>query len=156
MKFRILRQDELKEFEEELKQFLIINGVDHESWVALNSNEPDKAIELVEMFSDLIFQQVFERIAFLEYRSKNNLYLFHCKQDTIDLIGLKSQSPNVNFLTIEEIHTSLTKNANEISYFQQSKPYGKNRELELFEMVENGCFVSTQEFYTAIEEVLKK
>ena len=156
MKFRILNQTELKEFEEELKQFLIINGIDHELWLKINENDPNKAIELIELFSDLIFEQVFEKIQFLEYRATNMLYLFHCKSDSIDLIGLKSDSEFVNFSTTEEIHMSITQHSNLISYFQQTKSYTDNRELELFKMVESGCFVSTQEFYNAMEEAIRK
>lgn len=156
MKFRILNQTELQEFEDELKQFLIINGVDHDSWVEINTHDVNKAIELVEIFSDLIFQQVFEKIEFLEHRAKNTLYLFNCKQDSIDLIGLKSDSEFVNFSTTEEIHMSITQHSNLISYFQQTKSYTDNRELELFKMVESGCFVSTQEFYNAMEEAIRK
>jgi hypothetical protein len=88
MKFRLLNQSELKEFEDELKQFLIINGVDHDSWIEINAHNPNTAIELVEIFSDVIFQQVFEKIEFLEYRAQNMLYLFNCKKESIDLIGL--------------------------------------------------------------------
>ena len=54
MKFRILRDEELKVLEEDLKHFLIANGIDGDLWKEINENDPDKAIDLVAVFSDIV------------------------------------------------------------------------------------------------------
>jgi len=45
MKYRILTADELVHFEEELKQFLIVNGVHGDEWEKMNRETPERAVE---------------------------------------------------------------------------------------------------------------
>ena len=78
MKYRMLTADELVPFEEELKQFLIVNGVHGDEWEQMNRDTPEKAIELVELFSDTVLQKVYEKIEFLEFRSVDSCLVFHC------------------------------------------------------------------------------
>ena len=47
MKYRMLTTEELTHFEEDLKQFLIVNGVHGDEWEQMNRETPDKAVELV-------------------------------------------------------------------------------------------------------------
>ena len=156
MKFRILNSEELLHFDEDLKHFLIINGVSNEEWIELNTNNPQKAVELVGMFSDMIWQRVYEKIEYLEFQTESQLFLFNCKKDEIDLIVLKSDSKDVNFSTPELIHESLVNHAKKITYFQQSKKYNVEREVEIFNMVERGCIVSSKEFYQKIQNIIQE
>lgn len=156
MKFRILNSEELVHFDEDLKHFLIINSVSNEDWLALNTHNPKKAIELVGLFSDMIWQKVYEKVAYLEFQTANQLFLFNCKKDEIDLIVLKSESDEVNFSTPELIHHSLINHAKKITYFQQSKKYKGDREVEIFNMVERGCIISSEEFYQKIQKTIKE
>ena len=57
MKYRILSNEELSHLEEDFKHFLIVNGVHAEEWEALNNNDVDKAVQLVEVFSDTVLQK---------------------------------------------------------------------------------------------------
>lgn len=156
MKFRTLNSDELLHFDDDLKHFLIINGVSNEEWTDLNTDNPEKAIELVGLFSDMIWQRVYEKIEYLEFQTPKQLFLFHCKKNEIDLIVLKSESKEVNFSTSELIHDSLINHAKKITYFQQSKKYNEDREIEIFNMVERGCIISSEEFYQKILKTIKE
>jgi hypothetical protein len=68
MKFKILSKDDLSHLEEELKHFLIANGVSNEEWISMNETNPDKAIDLVELFSDVVYQKVFEQLKFVVHQ----------------------------------------------------------------------------------------
>ena len=59
VKYRYLTDQELQEFEEEFKHFLIANGLHAEEWEKLNNEDPDKAIEVVGLFSNLILDKVY-------------------------------------------------------------------------------------------------
>jgi hypothetical protein len=48
MKYRCLTDDELKLLADDLKHFLIVNGVHAEEWEHMNKVNPDKAVQLVE------------------------------------------------------------------------------------------------------------
>ena len=66
MKYRTLKEDELLGLEEEFKQFLIVNGIHNDEWVKMNQEETDKAVELVNIFSDTVLQTVYEKIKFID------------------------------------------------------------------------------------------
>ena len=44
----------------------------------------------------------------------------------------------------------LSKNPQNLSYFKTEKKYVKSRETEIHEMIEQGCFNSTQAFWDAL------
>ena len=54
MRFRCLSKEELQELDNELIQFLIVNHVYKEDWALMNQESPNKAKELIEMFSDVV------------------------------------------------------------------------------------------------------
>ncbi len=88
MKFRILSDEELKVFEEDLKHFLIANGIDGSRWEKINKEAPEKAIDLIGIFSDTVLQKVYERIRFLEFRSTEKCFVFRLGAEQIELIAL--------------------------------------------------------------------
>ena len=57
MKYRYLTPEELQLFEDELIQFLIVNGIDGPEWEKINKTNPDKARELVGLFSDVVIHR---------------------------------------------------------------------------------------------------
>lgn len=50
----MLTEEELSHFSEELKHFLIVNGIHAEEWEMMNRQNPEKACELVGVFSDTV------------------------------------------------------------------------------------------------------
>lgn len=151
MKYRILSNEELSHLEEDFKHFLIVNGVHAEEWEALNKNEVDKAVQLVEVFSDTVLQKVYEKIEYLEFRSLDTCMVFHLCQDKIELISIhRKANSTVDLSTVESIHEALKNNAEELTFFKTEKNYSKNRELEIHEMIEQGCLLSSSQFWTAL------
>jgi hypothetical protein len=154
MKYRLLDSDELSHFNEELVQFLIVNGIHGEEWEKLNKTDPEKAIELVGIFSDQVLQKVYENIKYLEFRAKDRLLLFYLGIEKIGLIGLESGSNSeVDFSDTEKIHRSLQLESNGIRYFRSAKEYSGERELEIHQMIGSGCIPSTAQFWEYMNEL---
>lgn len=151
MKYRILSNEELSHLEEDFKHFLIVNGVHAEEWEALNKNDVEKAVQLVEVFSDTVLQKVYEKIEYLEFRSVDTCMVFHLCEDKIELISIhRKASSEVDLSTIESIHETLKNDADQLNFFKTEKPYSKNREAEIHEMIEQGCVLSSSQFWTAL------
>ena len=151
MKYRILSNEELSHLEEDFKHFLIVNGVHAEEWEALNKNEVDKAVQLVEVFSDTVLQKVYEKIEYLEFRSQDNCMVFHFGEDKIELISIQRKvNSSVDLSTVESIHDALKKQATELTFFKSEKSYSKEREAEIHDMIEQGCLLSSSQFWTAL------
>lgn len=154
MKYRILTNEELIPLEEDLKAFLIVNGVDGSEWAKINANQPDKAIELVELFSDVVLQKVYEKIKFLEYRSTTSCMVFKFGEASIELISIQTTDPNDDLSTAESLHEALKKEDAQLTFFKSSKNYSKNRELEIHQMIESGCLLSNEAFWILLEKCL--
>lgn len=154
MKFRLLNKEEQQAFDEDFKHFLITNGVSNEEWIELNKKQDSKAAELVAVFSDTVFQKVMEKIKVLELRQDKSLMVFHCGKENIELIGINAlpEAKELNLSTTESIHSALTQSAKSLQFFKQNKVYQKERELEVFEMIEKGCVPSHIDFWNNLKK----
>jgi len=144
MKYRILSDTELKELEKEFIQFLVANGIDDGEWKRINNNEPDKAIELVEIFSDVVFEKAFKKVQFLEHVSPNSIKVFMFGSDKIYLIGIDSTHPEIDFRD-RDVLTALASNygdyKDKLHLYRTDKVITDNREAEIFKLMKEGCLV---------------
>ena len=154
MKYRMLTDEELEVFAEDLKHFLIVNGVHAEEWEEINKNNREKAIELVELFSDNVLQIVYEKMKFLEHRSEKSCLVFHFESDKIELISLNVKEGKSDLSSPESIHDALVNRPNEISVFKTSKNYAKAREMEIHEMLMQGCMNSSEAFWISLDKLI--
>ncbi|MGB0431158.1 MAG: DUF6495 family protein, partial [Bacteroidia bacterium] len=88
MKFERLPQPELKKLEKEFVQFLASNTITADDWVKIKSESTEKADELIDMFSDIVYQKVLEKVEYLEFRIPNDIKTFRCQKDKIVLMGM--------------------------------------------------------------------
>lgn len=154
MKYRMLSDEELEIFEEDLKQFLIVNGVHGDEWEAMNKSQPEKAIELVGLFSDSVLQKVYEKIKFIEHRSEKSCMVFNLLEDKIDLISINAKDDTVDLSTPEGVHNALISQTDKLTFFQSTKLYSKVRELEVHEMLMQGCVNSSEAFWMQLKKAL--
>lgn len=154
MKYRLLSQQELELLEEEFKHFLIVNGVHNDEWVEMNKTNPGSAMNMVELFSDTVLQKVYEKAKFIEHRSKSSCMVFKLNTDTIELISINTSGDEVNLSSPESVHNALAHKSALLTIFNTIKPYSKNREEEIHEMIENGCVNSSEAFWLQLKKVL--
>ncbi|MFT7345051.1 MAG: hypothetical protein ACI9XP_001645 [Lentimonas sp.] len=155
MKYRMLTEEERKIFDEDFKHFLITNGVSNEEWIALNESKDEKALLLVELFSDTVLDKVYSKIRFIEFRSKDSCLVFHCNDDEMELISIVPQpKADVDLSTPESIHEALVSKAHLLKIFKTKKPYSTLRELEIHQMTQQGCVASSKEFWDALQSLI--
>lgn len=144
----MLTGEELEVLAEDLKHFLIVNGVHDDEWREMNVSDIAKATSLVQLFSDTVLQKVYEKIQFIEHRSETSCLVFKLDKDKIELISLnRKPDSKVDLSTPESIHEALVKFPNQLTFFKSEKNYIEERELEIHEMIEQGCVNSTKEFW---------
>ena len=154
MKYRILSDDELEVFAEDLKHFLIVNGVHAEEWEKINKSDKQKAIKLVELFSDNVLQIVYEKIKFIEHRSEKSCLVFKLNKENIEMISLTlKKGAESNLSTPESIHDAIVKRPNDLQYFTSAKAYSKEREMEIHEMLQQGCINSSEAFWVSLKKL---
>ena len=146
MKYRCLSDEELKELEEEFKHFLITNNVYTEEWVELNKNKDKRVQELVELFSDVVLDKALKNIEYLEHITSQDIKSFKCDENQMTLIGITSRNVAIDFT--KDI---LSECKDELDIFKTNKPYFKQRELEVFELLQSGCSIIDEERFKKLE-----
>ena len=155
MKYRILTLEELEIFAEDFKQFLIVNGVHAEEWEEMNKSDKEKAVQFVELFSETVLQKVYEKIKFVEFRSENSCMVFKLNKENIELISISTkEGSKISLETPEKIHEAFVQRPDELTIFKTQKAYSKERELEVHEMISQGCVHSDASFWDSLEKVL--
>lgn len=155
MKYRLLTKEEQELFDQDFKYFLITHGIKNEEWLEMNVESPKRAEELVALFSDAVLDIVYKKVQYIEHRSKEACLVFHCKEEDMELIGINSKSEKLDLSTPESIHHALKQHIEHLSFFKTEKKYAKERELEIHQMLEQGCFNSSEEFWNALSLALK-
>ncbi len=154
MKYRMLTDDELPLFEEDLKQFLIIHGVHGDEWAKMNEETPEEARNLVGLFSDTVLQKVYEKIKFIEHRTAASCMVFRMQPEAVEMISINAKNDSVDLSTPEGIHAALVHHASELTFFKNTKAYSKEREMEIHEMLDQGCVNSSEAFWMQLEKAL--
>jgi hypothetical protein len=152
MKYRYLTDEELSYFAEELKQFLIINGIYNEEWIEMNSQEPEKAKALVGIFSDQVLTKIYHNISYLELRSDERCTVMHLTDSISEILIMERKPENLFpvFNSPEEIHVALTKNLPDIQFFKAQKSNSQPKEELIHHYLQQGFVPSSKEFWDSL------
>jgi len=132
MKYTRLQVEELHELEKEFINFLVVNGITADDWVAIKENEPVNAEEIINQFSDVVWEGVLRGVQYLKKAEKDTVFYFKANKEDIHLIRI------VQVDSKAEQHIA-------------SKKYSTVRELELFDMIQNGCTINDGKEYKTLE-----
>ena len=159
MKFRRLTKEELQGLEGEFVQFLAANTVTAQDWERLKADNVTKAEELLNLFSDIVFEKIIKQVVYLEVRTPNDLKTFHCLEDKIILNGLHVEGQPIHDLTSDlttaEIMKSFKQADVQLKIYTAEKAYLPNREEEIFRMLEAGALIAPQGQWFQTIEALK-
>lgn len=156
MKYRRLTIEELKDMENEFVRFLVSNTVTAEDWEKIKKENPERAEKLIEIFSDVVFDKVLEKVKYIEHRNQYDIKTFRCLDDKIELLGLKVSSvAGVDFTQTQSAENMLAylKNAPQgsVQMYSAEKAYKNNNpKKEIFSMLENGGAISDGKIFEAL------
>jgi hypothetical protein len=151
----MLSNEELQHLEAEFKQFLIVNQIHSDEWKKINENEPDKALVLVELFSDTVLLKVYEKIEYLEFRSKLLFSVYRIHHDKIQAIHVKSEIDTVTLEKDDDISLAINSNSSKLSIYRAEKKVNPFKEDEVHRLVEQGCVKSTQSVWEQFSKLIK-
>jgi hypothetical protein len=155
VKYRYLTDEELREFEEEFKHFLIANGLHSEEWEELNKTNPAKALEVVGLFSNLILDKVYDKIRFIVHIGQKDLKAFKFYDDKAVLIGVDYKG-NYDFPQ-ENILKFITENASEMLIYSTIKSFSKKEKNdEVHFLVKLGGDMSDGSIFNFLSKIKEK
>lgn len=157
MKYTQLTLEQFKELHEEFAIFLASQKIDFTTWEKIKVENPAVADEELNLFSDLVWEKVLQSTSYLEHFSKDSLNLFKCNAEDIQRIVVKINNESVDLMDKEGFNWFLDhSNDDTIEYFKGQKPYTKERNLEIFDLIQKGSVISKGDLFNAVFKIISK
>ena len=123
MKYRQLTKEQFESLHEEFALFLATQSIDVKEWNQLKKEKPQVAEEEMNVFFDVVWDDVLAKTNYLEHFSKQSVNLFKCDADKIHRIFVKINK-DINLLEQEGFEWLLTNPTDEaVEYFNGTKKY---------------------------------
>ncbi len=156
MKYQRLTREQFEELHPEFTNFLATQTIDKAEWDKLKIEKPEVAEQELDVFSDLIWEGVLARAEYLEHFSKNHIFLFQCFDTYLQSIVLKSLVAETNFLTKEGLQwlsdNMFTQN---IEMKVGKKQFTNERNFSIFELIQQGAFLSDGQLFKQINSIIE-
>ena len=155
MKYRQLTKEQFEELHEEFAKFLASQSIDVKEWNQIKTEKPEVAEEEMNVFSDLVWDDVLSKVNYLEHFSESSINLFSCDAEEIQRIVVKINKPNFSFLNADDYQWFVDHSKDDtIDYFKGQKPYLKERNMELFDLIEKGSAIAKGDLYEAVFKMI--
>lgn len=156
MKYKRLTKEQFEALHQEFANFLASQSIDKKEWDEIKINKPEVAEQELDVFSDLIWEGVLTNAQFLEHFSKNHIFLFHCQEEFIDSMVIKSLVPEVDFLTKEGLQW-LSENlfTETVEIHVGKKSYDAERKESIFDLITQGAILSDGQLYIQVNTIIQ-
>lgn len=148
MKYQRLTKEQLEELQPEFVNFLAVQTITATEWATIKKDKPEVAEQELDVFSDLIWEGVLDKVEYLEHFSPQNMFLFQIDGTTINLISIKIENEMVD-ITTDEGYAWLQANlmADAVNLFTSSKILKEDRNGDIFALVKQGASITKGELY---------
>ena len=156
MKYKRLTKEQLEELHQEFATFLATQSIDKNEWDKIKVKTPEVAEQELDVFSDLIWENVLTNAQYLEHFSKNHIFLFHCQENHIDSMVIKSLVTDVDFLQksgMEWLSDNLFTDT--VEMLTGKKGYDRDRNTSIFNLIKEGAILSDGQLYLQINSIIQ-
>lgn len=154
MKYRLLTKEQFESLHQEFALFLASQSIDVNEWDEIKEQKPDVALEEMNVFSDIVWEDVLTKTTYVEHFSETSANFFKCEADKIHRIAIKI-TWDINLLTQEGfewlMHNPLD---NSVEIFKGSKSYTSERNSEIFDLIEKGSVISNGEIFEYFQTLI--
>ena len=101
----------------------------------------------LSIFSDMVWEDVLNKVEYLEHFSQKSVNLFKCEKEAIYRIVI-TINKDIDLFS-EQGYKWLLENPKDkvVDYLKGSKVYSKEKNIEIFNLIENGSQISRGELY---------
>lgn len=156
MKYRQLTKEQFEGLHEEFARFLASQSIDAKEWKQLKEEKPHVAEDEMNVFSDVVWDDVLTKTQYLEHFSPKVVNLFKCDEKEMHRIVITIDK-DMNLLEQEGFEW-LMKNPNDekIEFFTGAKEYSTERNVEIFDLIEKGGAISKGELFEYFNKLVSK
>jgi len=156
MKYRQLTKEQFLELHKEFAEFLATQQIDVKEWTTIKKENPLMAEEELNLFSDVVWEDVLTKTEYLEHISENNINLFKCNSKEIIRIYIKLKDSSKNFLNADDYNWFIKNPLDaSIEYFKGVKKYTEDRNIELFKLIEMGSQISKGALFSTLSQLIR-
>ena len=154
MKYRQLTKEQFENLHQEFARFLASQSIDVKEWNEIKKEKLHVAEEEMNVFSDIVWDDVLTKTNYIEHFSKTSVNLFKCEETEIHRIAIKIDW-DINLLKQEGFEW-LMKNPmdNSVEIFKGTKPYNTERNPEIFDLIEKGSSISKGEIFEYFNQLI--
>ena len=152
MKYHRLSHEQLISVYKQFIIFLSSKGIDKKYWDIIKQQENEKANLLIDQFSDIVWEKIINECEFFTYSSKDQLFLFNSKKETISVIVLKCINKKINIQTNKGWNWILKNVKNkDISIYQSSRKYPEERNTYIYKYLKKGAIISDEKKFKSLK-----
>jgi hypothetical protein len=136
MHYPCLSLAQLEALETDFVAFLIVNGVEGETWKTLNETNPSKAQELANLFSQVVWEKVLKETNYVKRISESErIFGYLGEEQGVLLIGQQNPSG--------------------WAFHKAKKQWEGKRESEVFTLLQQGFERATAQEFTEVSQLIK-
>ncbi|WP_041250254.1 DUF6495 family protein [Christiangramia forsetii] len=156
MKYARLTKEQLEEMHQEFINFLATQSITGDEWQKIKKDKPETAEEELDIFSDLVWEGVLNKVEYLEHFSPNQMFLFHITTATIELIAVKIENEAIDITTREGyqwLQTNLMDDA--VNIYTSTRAISDDRNKDIFALIKQGANITQGALYGYFKDVVK-
>ena len=147
MKYTRLTKEQFEELHQEFINFLATQTITVEEWKTIKENTPKVAEQELDVFSDLVWEGVLQKVKYLEHISPQQMHLFYLNENNMQVIAVKLKR-KVD-LTTSEGFAWLRENLlnDDVEFLQSKKDYSKDKNLDKFTLIQQGAVITKGDLF---------
>ena len=155
MKYSRLTKEQFEELHKEFINFLSTQSITADEWQNLKENKPEVAEMELDVFSDLIWEGVLNKVQYLEQISPQHMYLFFLGEEKMSAIVLNVK--NEVDITTKEGYKWLQENLmdEKVEFLQADKDYTDDKNLDKFKMIQQGAVITKGDLFKYFDTLIK-
>lgn len=157
MKYARLTKEQFEELQQEFINFLATQSITADEWKKLKIEKPEVAEQELDIFSDLIWEGVLNKVKYLEHISPKQLMLFHISEAFMELIAIKIDDENID-ITTDYGYKWLQQNLHDdsVNLYTSTKAITDDRNKDIFVLIQQGSVITKGELYTYFSDLLSE
>ncbi|WP_431165432.1 DUF6495 family protein [Tenacibaculum halocynthiae] len=155
MKYSQLTKEQFESLHNEFARFLATQSIDVNEWNQIKKEKPEVAEDEMNVFSDVVWDDVLTKTKYLEHFSPRVLNLFKCEKENIHRIVVQITNKEINLLE-QEGYEWLLKNtqSKDVEILEGTKGYNEERNTELFDLIQKGSSISKGELFEYFNKLI--
>lgn len=148
MQYARLTKEQLEELHQEFINFLATQSITADEWQEIKTTKPHVAEEEIDIFSDLVWENVLTKAKYLEHVSPNQMHLFELREDKMALIAVKINKEDIDITTKNGYQWLQQNLGNEaVVFMSASKDYSDKPNADKFKLIQQGAVITKGDLY---------